>query len=137
RHRVDLDWAAEGIDVRRVAYGALLVLDALVYRKRAGVRRRRSGPFELLDFGNHGVERRLHGFEARRLEVREIALSRGAGDLELAHLGADRIQRGAGVADRSLLALDVSAQRTGRGLRGVHVCPHRVELEHGGIEAGE
>ncbi len=82
------------------------------------VRHRVAVALELLDLDDHLVERRLHGFEAGRREVREVAFRRRARDVERGHRRANRFERRARRFDERFVLVGAHAQRR-RGLVGL------------------
>ena len=83
----------------------------LLGRDGAGVRHCGAVALHLFDFGEHLVERGLHGFGGLRGEVREVALGRGPRDLETRHVRADRLVVRTRLADRRFARIGVRMGR--------------------------
>ena len=82
---------------------------------------------ELVHFSAHLVERRLHGVEARRREMREIAFGGRARDVELGDERADRFERAARDLERASCS-SVAIRSADTDVVGLlHVHPQRVE----------
>ncbi len=100
----------------------------------AGVRRRTSLLFELLDLGDDLVERRVDRVLAGVRQVREIRFGGRPGDVQLGDHGANRIERAARFLDRRFERLGGVAQLDHRVAGRHHRLPEGVELALVGVE---
>ena len=89
---------------------------------------------ELIDFGDHLVERRVHGVLTGVRQVRQVRFGRHAGDVELRDDRADGVEGAARVFDRGVERVGAGAQGNDGFAGGHDRLPQRVQLPHVHVE---